>query len=86
MRTPVALGHERSQISMDIISSLYDKLYTCTYLKREVLDYKCRVKNPRRIFNGHKSGFPLSVEPGKVLALKGSWNVYHVVTKRCSKI
>ncbi|CAH0729912.1 unnamed protein product, partial [Brenthis ino] len=36
--------------------------------------------NPKRVFNGDESGFQLCPKTGKVLAVKGTKNVYSVET------
>jgi hypothetical protein len=78
MRKPQGLGQERASVTLEKIQSWYDTLLA--YLESEVPDYEKMIKNPRRIFNGDESGFPLSVKPDKVLASKGATNVYQVVS------
>lgn len=74
----MGLGQERALVTIEKIQSWYDGLHQ--FLEREVPDYESIIRNPRRVFNGDKTGFPLSVKPDQVLATKGLKNVYQVVT------
>lgn len=43
------------------------------------------LNDPRRVFNGDESGFQLCPKTGKVLAAKGTKNVYHVETSNAKE-
>ena len=78
MRTPMSLGHERSKVSQEMVEGWFNGLFR--FLEKEVPDFEKVIKNPRRIFNGDESGFPLYAKQNRVLAPKGARNVYQVVT------
>jgi hypothetical protein len=84
MRKLMGLGQERANVTIKKIKAWYDALID--YLDKEVPNYESVIKNPRRVFNGDETGFPLSVKPDKVLAPKGSKNIYQVVTNTKAQI
>ena len=43
-------------------------------------DWEELINDPKRLFNADESGFPLSVNGGKVLAERGQKHVYQVTT------
>ncbi|KAH3823997.1 hypothetical protein DPMN_125825 [Dreissena polymorpha] len=57
-----------------------------TYLKTEVDDWERLVGDPKRFSNADKSGFPMCVNTGKVLAEKGVRYVYQVTSSNKQQI
>ena len=75
-RKAMSLGHERAIISADMLQGWFDGVNS--FLEKEIPSWKQLLNDPRRIFNADESGFPLSVDLGKVLAPRGARHVYHV--------
>jgi hypothetical protein len=69
---------------MAMIQGWYDGLLK--FLQDEVPDFKNLLKDPRRMFNGDESGFPLCLKTGKVIAEKGARHVYHVTSSNKQQI
>jgi len=61
----MALGHQRSLISIEMVDGWFNRLKY--FLKKEVPDSESLLQDPTRIFNADESVFPLSITNGKVL-------------------
>jgi hypothetical protein len=77
-RTAKTYGHQRTYISKEMVDEWFTNLND--YLKVEVPDWKRMINDPRRCFYADKSGFPICINTGKVLAEKGVRHVYQVTT------
>ena len=77
-RSPQELGYDRSAVTQSDIFEWFGGLQS--YLLSEVPDYVDIVNDPSRNFNCDESGFPLQVKKRKVMAEKGSKNVFQCTT------
>lgn len=84
LRTGEALGKERAYVT----SQKLDKWFAdyVDYLTSSVPGGEEVMQDPTRIFNADESGFPLAGKSEKVLAEKGSKNVYNLTTSDKSQI
>ena len=74
-RMSQTLGKQQADITIDVIEEWFGSLMLYLSTMEGAMDM---VRDPRRSFNADESGFPLCPRTSKVLAPKGSKQVYHV--------
>lgn len=83
-RTPQKLGKERAAISWQKIVWWFEDL--AKYLNDNYAEGIDILKDPSRVFNADESGFPQDPKSGKILAPRGSKNVYSTCSSHKSQI